>query len=126
MAYRSLGAATRPAKNELIIGVGSRAYVNWSPVTGNTARPVPMIDGSGNQIGNDLVDGQEVEILSWQPRSRAGVSYQIRRLSDGRDWWIAAKYLRRRPTRGSADERAPDAAGADPAMNTPGAGRSSA
>jgi hypothetical protein len=91
----------------LIIGVGSRAYVNWSPATGDPARSVPMVDGAGNQIGNDLVDGQEVEILSWQPRSRAGLSYQIRRISDGSDWWIAAKYLRRGPTRTLPEERAP-------------------
>ena len=55
-----------------------------------------MTDDSGAPLGNDLSDGQEVEILSWRPRSREGVSYEVRRLSDGSEWWIAATYLRRR------------------------------
>jgi hypothetical protein len=54
-----------------------------------------MTDDSGAAVGNDLTDGQEVEILSWRPRSREGLSYQIRRLSDRSEWWIAATYLRR-------------------------------
>jgi hypothetical protein len=107
MAYRNLPAASRPARNELIIGVGWRAYINWAPAPGRTKQPVPMIDASGNQIGNDLVDGQEVEIVSWQPRSRAGLTYQVRRISDGTDWWIAAKYLRRRLAPRPAAEHAP-------------------
>jgi hypothetical protein len=98
MGYQSSPPA-RPAKNELIIGVGWHAYIDWLPAAGETDRPVPMTDGCGNQIGNDLVDGQEVEVVSWRPRSRAGLAYQIRRLSDGSDWWIAAKYLRRGATR---------------------------
>jgi hypothetical protein len=113
MTYRH-GPATRPAKNELIIAVGWRAYINWSPAPGETRQPVPMIDGSGNPIGNDLVDGQEVEILSWLPRSRAGLSYQVRRISDGTDWLIAAKYLRRRLARGPAAEHAPAARESSP------------
>jgi hypothetical protein len=36
-----------------------------------------------------------LEILSWRPRSRDGLCYQVRRLSDGSEWWIAATYLRR-------------------------------
>ena len=54
-----------------------------------------MTDGAGAAVFNDLTDGQEVEILSWRPRSREGLSYQIRRLSDGSEWWLAATYLRR-------------------------------
>jgi hypothetical protein len=54
-----------------------------------------MIDGTGAPVGNDLADGQEVEILSWRPRSREGLVYQILRLSDRSEWWIAATYLRR-------------------------------
>ena len=56
---------------------------------------MPITDGSGQVIENDLADGDEVEILSWRQRSRAGVAYQIRRLSDGSEWWIAASCLRR-------------------------------
>jgi hypothetical protein len=87
------------AKNELVLGVGSHAYVNWSPPAGQPARPVPMLDAAGHALANDLVDGQEVEIVSWRPRSRDGLSYQIRRLADGSEWWIAATYLRRLLTR---------------------------
>jgi hypothetical protein len=53
------------------------------------------MDKAGKVIGNDLVDGQEVEIVSWQPRAREGVAYQIRRRTDGSEWWIAVTYLRR-------------------------------
>lgn len=94
MAYRS-SPPLRRAKNELVLGVGWHAYVNWSPPAGQPLRPVPMTDGAGVPLGNDLTDGQEVEILSWRPRSRDGLSYQVRRLSDGSEWWIAATYLRR-------------------------------
>jgi hypothetical protein len=38
---------------------------------------------AARQWKNDLADGQEVEIASWRPRWRDGLSYQIRRLSDG-------------------------------------------
>jgi hypothetical protein len=103
MAYRSSPPA-RPAKNELVVGVGSHAYVNWSPPVAQPQRPVPMTDGAGVAVDNDLADGQEVEIISWRPRSSDGLSYQIRRLSDGREWWINASYLRRRaaPSQGPA------------------------
>lgn len=94
MTYRS-SQAPRQAKNDLVVGVGSHAYVNWSPPLDQPGRPVPMTDGSGVPIGNDLTDGQEVEILSWRPRSRDGLSYQIRRLSDRSEWWIASTFLRR-------------------------------
>ena len=94
MAYRH-ASTPRQAKNELVLGVGWHAFVNWSPPAGQSQRPVPMTDGTGTQVGNDLTDGQEVEILSWRPRSRDGLAYQIRRMSDGSEWWIAATYLRR-------------------------------
>jgi hypothetical protein len=54
-----------------------------------------MIDKAGKAIANDLADGQEVEIVSWRPRAREGVAYQVRRRTDGSEWWIAAAYLRR-------------------------------
>jgi hypothetical protein len=94
MAYRS-SPAPRRSKNELVLGVGAHAFVNWSPPGGHSLRRVPMVDGAGATVDNDLTDGQEVEILSWRPRSREGLAYQIRRLSDGTEWWLAATYLRR-------------------------------
>jgi len=56
---------------------------------------VPLRDATGQVLANDLADGQEVEIVSWRPRAREGVTYQIRRLTDGTEWWIAAIHLRR-------------------------------
>jgi hypothetical protein len=46
-------------------------------------------------LSNDLSDGEEVEILSWRPKSRQGSLYQVRRLTDDSEWWIAAIHLRR-------------------------------
>lgn len=87
----------RAAKNQFVVGIGSRVYVNWVQPLGQPARPVPMVDAAGQVLTNDLVDGQEVEVLSWRPRSRDGLAYQVRRLSDGTEWWIGATYLRRLP-----------------------------
>jgi hypothetical protein len=87
--------APRRAKNGLVLGVGWRAYVNWPQPNRQLTAPVPLTDTNGNPLANDLADGQEVEILSWRPRSREGLTYQIRRLSDGTEWWIAAVHLRR-------------------------------
>jgi hypothetical protein len=54
-----------------------------------------MTDAAGKPIVNDLADGQEVEIVSWRPRAREGVAYQVRRSTDGSEWWISVEYLRR-------------------------------
>lgn len=75
--------------------VGWRAFVNWPQSAGRTPRPVPMTDEAGKPIANDLTDGQEVEILSWRPRAREGVTYQIRRSTDGTEWWVSVEHLRR-------------------------------
>ncbi len=53
------------------------------------------MDATGQPLANDLADGQQVEILSWRPRSREGLLYQIRRTADGSEWWIGAQYLRK-------------------------------
>lgn len=55
------------------------------------------MDVNGKPLANDLIDGQQVEIVSWRPRSREGLVYQIRRVADGSEWWIGAQYLRRQP-----------------------------
>lgn len=93
MAYQRF--APRAARNEFVASVGSRVFIHWTPPRGASAAGVPLRDGTGAPIDNDLCDGEEVEILSWLPRAREGLSYQIRRLRDRKEWWIAATYLRR-------------------------------
>jgi hypothetical protein len=88
-------SATRRQKAGPVFCVGWRAFVNW-PSQG--AGSLPIMDRDGRPLSNDLSDGQQVEILSWRPRSREGVVYQIRRLTDGSEWWIGAQYLRRQLT----------------------------
>jgi hypothetical protein len=98
MAFKSPSiakpAGRRTAKDPVFC-VGWRAYVNWPLAAGTIPQPVPSMNRQGNLLESDLADGQEVEILSWQPRSRGGVIYEVRRVNDGREWWIAAIHLRR-------------------------------
>lgn len=86
-------AARRPKKDP-IFGVGWRALVHW-PLAGHLDSTVPLTDSAGKPLANDLADGDEVEILSWRPHAREGLAYQIRRVSDRTEWWIAAVYLRK-------------------------------
>lgn len=88
--------AARRLKNEPVFGVGWHAYIHWPQRVWEPVHPVPMTDAHGVQITNDLADGQEVEILSWRPRAREGLVYQVRRLCDRSEWSVAAVYLRRR------------------------------
>ncbi|MFI5395047.1 MAG: hypothetical protein ACHQ9S_05895 [Candidatus Binatia bacterium] len=116
MSFDNLPAskpAPRRAKKEPVFCVGWRAYVNWPQPAGQPPVPLPLTDTSGKQIANDLADGQEVEILSWRPRAREGLSYQIRRLVDSSEWWIAAVYLRRlrEGHSGAGEESRPHAEG---------------
>jgi hypothetical protein len=98
MAFNNLPmarASARRAKTEHVFCVGWHAFVHWPQRTGQPLGPVPLRDAIGQVLANDLADGQEVEIVSWRPRAREGVTYQVRRLTDGTEWWIAAMYLRR-------------------------------
>jgi hypothetical protein len=98
MAFDNLPASKpvpRRPRKEPIFGVGWHAFVHWPRATDQAPRPVPLTDPCGQPVSNDLADGQEVEILSWRPRAREGLTYQIRRLGDGSEWWIGAAYLRR-------------------------------
>jgi hypothetical protein len=89
--------APRRARSAPVFCVGWRAFVHW-PLRGPQALgPVPIMDTNGKPLANDLVDGQQVEIVSWRPRSREGLLYQVRRMTDGSEWWIGAQYLRRQP-----------------------------
>ena len=92
---RTSKTAPRRPKNAPVFGIGWHAFVNWPQPAGQTPRPVPMTDATGKPIGNDLADGQELEIVSWRPRAREGVAYQVRRSTDSSEWWIAVEYLRR-------------------------------
>jgi hypothetical protein len=87
--------STRLDKNELILSVGWHAFINSPGSAGRRSEPVPINDSRGEAIANDLVDGQEVEILAWHPHASQGLAYQIRRLTDGKVWWLRAVYLRR-------------------------------
>jgi hypothetical protein len=111
MGYGNASGPRRATpKNTFVVGVGAHVYVNWSPKPGDAQRAVPMLDRAGTAIENDLADGEEVEILSWAPRSREGACYQIKRVRDGSEWWIAAIYLRRAP-----QKPAPELVAAPPA-----------
>ena len=87
--------APRRARNAPVFCVGWRAFVHWPLRGAPTPGPVPLMDANGQPLANDLADGQQVEIISWRPRSREGLLYQVRRLADGSEWWIGAHYLRR-------------------------------
>jgi len=67
-----------------------------------------MTDRTGQPMANDLIDGQEVEILSWRPKAREGVTYQVRRTADGSEWWIGVGYLRRAREPDPTTAAAPD------------------
>jgi hypothetical protein len=120
MSFDNLPAskpASRRTKSGPVFCVGWRAFVNCPQLAGQPPRSVPLIDAEGKQLANDLADGQEVEIVSWRPRAREGLSYQVRRLLDGSEWWIAAGYLRRLREAGSSP-----AAEAGRPLHTPVAG----
>jgi hypothetical protein len=85
----------RRANKDPVFCVGWRAEVNWPAKPGQPSTAVPLFDGDGKPLSNDLSDGDEVEILSWRPKSRQGSLYQVRRLADDSEWWIAAIHLRR-------------------------------
>lgn len=98
MAFENLPASKpmpRRMKKPQIFCVGWRAFVNWPSAVAPAGEPVPLTDLTGKPMANDLADGQQIEIVSWRPRSREGLLYQVRRVADGTEWWIEAKYLRR-------------------------------
>jgi hypothetical protein len=78
-----------------VFGVGSRVFVHRPARGVHSREPVPLLDTHGQPVVNDFADGQQVEIVAWQPRSRDGLLYHVRRLADGRECWIGAHQLRR-------------------------------
>lgn len=101
MAFENLPLSKpvpRREKKPEIFCVGWNAFVHWPSAN----EPVPLTDTTGKPLANDLTDGQQVEIVSWRPRSREGLMYQVRRATDGSVWWIEARYLRRHAAAESA------------------------
>jgi len=92
---RASNPVPRRPKAAPVFCVGWHAFVNRPQAAGKPAAPIPMTDRAGKAIANDLADGQELEILSWRPHGREGVAYQVRRCTDGSEWWIGVAYLRR-------------------------------
>jgi hypothetical protein len=88
-------ASARRAKPEHVFCVGWHAFVHWPQRAGQLLGPVPLRDATGRVPTNDLADGQEVEIVSWRPGPCDGATYQVRQVTDGTEWWIAALYSRR-------------------------------
>ena len=74
--------------------MGGRAYINAASADKAEQQTVPLSDKNGHPLDSDLRDGEEVEILAWNPRSIGGLAYQVRRLTDKREWWVRSPYLR--------------------------------
>lgn len=84
-------------KDQLILPVGRHAFLNLPDgEPSGDFRPFGLKPGSPQ--GPALRDGQEVEIIAWRPMAPAGLSYQIQRLSDRREWWTTATCLRKLET----------------------------
>lgn len=101
-------SAPRRAKSGPVFCAGWRAYLNL-PAT--TVGPVALASTGGEVAVDGLSDAQTVEILSWRPRSREGLLYQVRRIADGAEFWIEARYLRRQA---APDPTADASAGSPP------------
>lgn len=96
----------RREKTGPIFCVGWKAFVHWPAPARQPVDDVPLTDGNGRHLPNDLFDGQQVEVLSWRPRSSEGLLYQIRNLADGREGWIGAHHLRKEALAGAVAEPA--------------------
>jgi hypothetical protein len=88
-------STSKPSRRRDPVGavfcVGHRVFVHWPA---QSTKGVPAFDREGSPKQNDLRDGQEVEILSWQPASRIGTLYEVRRSCDGAEWWLGNTHLR--------------------------------
>jgi hypothetical protein len=81
-------------RNQLILAVGRHAFLHLpdSGAEHGDFRPFGRkVDATPDK---ELIDGQEVEIIAWRPMAPEGLSYQILRLSDHREWWARATCLR--------------------------------
>jgi hypothetical protein len=101
-SYRSHAPKPAPlTANAMIIAVGWRVFVNRLESSGG-AEDVVATNGQGMRVTSDLRDGQEVEVTAWQPHSRDGVLYRVKRLNDGAECWLPSAYLRRSRARAVA------------------------
>jgi hypothetical protein len=82
-------------KNQLLLAVGRHAFVNLPPSGATHGDFLPFGVRPGARDGSALKDGQEVEIIAWRPLAPQGLAYQVRRLSDRREWWAKAICLRK-------------------------------
>jgi hypothetical protein len=97
--YRSQGPrqAAISFKDQLLLAIGHHAFIHLPkrPGVRDDGFAPQTIETKKTRSPNDLKDGQEVEVIAWRPQSAQGVTYHIRRLSDGGEWWIRAFYLRK-------------------------------
>jgi hypothetical protein len=82
-------------KNQLLLAIGRHAFVHLPPSGAVPGDFTPFGLRPGARPANDLRDGQEVEIIAWRPLAPQGLAYQVRRLSDCREWWARAICLRK-------------------------------
>jgi hypothetical protein len=81
-------------KNQLLLPIGRHAFIHL-PETRAVHGDFTPFGGQPDQIpAKELHDGQEVEIIAWRPMAPQGLSYQVHRLSDHREWWARATCLR--------------------------------
>ncbi len=98
MAYYNsrIPRSSDPAiRNQLLLPIGRHAFIHLPESCADHDDFTPFGDKPGQRPANELCDGQEVEIIAWRPLAPRGLSYQIHRLSDHREWWATATCLRK-------------------------------
>jgi len=90
-SYRSFRKTSPTRAGAFVLAVGHRVHVARSE--GGPVR-VALTDDAGAKPLGSLADGNQVEILAWQPRG-AGTRYRVRSLDDGLEGWLAVGNLRR-------------------------------
>jgi hypothetical protein len=95
-------SSSTSVRHQLILAVGRRVFVHL-PETGPEQGDFrPFGRKPGATPDKEIRDGQEVEIIAWRPMAPEGLSYQIVRLSDQREWWARATCLRTSASAGLA------------------------
>ncbi len=92
-AWKPPRPSSEQSSGQLILSVGRHAYLHLPPSGEETGDFTPFgWEAETSQVG-ELQDGQEVEIIAWRPAA-GGHFYQVRRISDCREWWARATCLR--------------------------------